>query len=305
MGYREAMGALEDSWVNINGEFVKGREATVSIWDRGFVYGDAVFEGVFILEGRVLKLEEHIDRLFESATYLAISVPVSKETLHSRVLETVRRNGIDEGYVRPKISRGEGPLGVSNTGLINENATANVFVIPQPIKSMALPAVESKSARIVSIKQRSPQTLDPRAKVDNYLPNIMAEMEVDASAADIAIMLDQDGYITEANTANIFAIRDGQLLTPPHQSALAGITRRTVLELSEERDIIPTSIHQLTPYDLYTADEVFITGTSAGIVQVTEINGRQIGDGAVGEITETLAQSLYDHLIETGTPTTE
>jgi branched-chain amino acid aminotransferase len=301
MSYRDSMDALAESWVNVNGEFVEGRDATVSIWDRGFVYGDAVFEGVFVLEGRVLKLDEHVDRLFDSARYLDITVPVSKNTLRSRILETVRRNGFTEGYVRPKVSRGEGPLGVSNTALVNEHSTANVFVIPQPFKSTALPSVVTETGRVVGTRQRSPGTLDPRAKVDNYLPNILAEMAVNGTDDDVAILLDDDGYVAEANTANIFVVSDGELQTPPPQTALAGITRRAVLDIADDAGI-PTAVQRLTTYDLYTADEVFVTGTSAGIVGLTAVDGRQIDDGAVGPLTERLAQHLYDHLVETGTP---
>jgi len=289
----------DDCWVNINGEFVRGADATVSILDWSFVYGDGVFEGVSVVDGKVLKLDRHVDRLYRSAKRATIDIDIPESEMGDRWRETARKNDMYDGYLRPLVSRGEGPLGISNQDRVDG---PNIYVIPQVHRAGGFSKLGSVRARISSVRSPSPVGRDPRVKANHYLPNTLAVGELDGTDADMPILLDDDGFVTEAAAANIFVVSDGTVTTPPEHQILVGTTRTALIELLEADDDWEMEVGDMTPYDLYTADEVFATGSISGVKAITHLNGREIGDGEVGEATREINERLVDHLLETGTP---
>lgn len=291
----------QETWVNVNGEFVRGPEATVSVLDWSFVYGDGVFEGVSVADGRILKLDKHVDRLYRSAkrARFGLAEKLSKDEMAGRWLETVRKNDMTDGYMRPLVSRGEGPMGISNNDRVEG---PNVYVIPQLHRSGGIADLSAARARLSSVRSPSPVVRDPRVKANHYMPNILAKMEIADTDATVPIRLDDAGYVTEAAAANVFVVSDGTICTPDDQRILSGTTRATVLELLEADDRWESEVTALTPYDLYTADECFVTGSIAGVKAITHLNGDPIGSGEIGETTEMINDLLAEHLVETGTP---
>lgn len=289
----------QNTWVNINGEFVKGPEAAVSVLDWSFVYGHGVFEGVSMIEGKILNFDRHVDRLYRSANRVGIEIPIAKDEMGQRWVDTARKNSMEEGYMRPLVSRGEGPLGIHNHTELSE---PNIVIIPQVDRTVDLTTVESVTARISSVRASSPVTTDPRVKANHYIPNILAVTELEGTNADIPIMLDDDGFLTEAGSANLFVVNDDTLSTPPKHRILVGTTRNALLDLCESADLIRTEVTDLTPYDLYAADECFVTGSSSGVKAITQLNTKPIGSGTVGPVTKRLGNALSEHLIETGMP---
>ncbi len=265
------------------------QEANISVFDRGFQYGDAVFEGMRAYAGRIFKLREHVDRLFRSAEFVNIRVPLTKDQFCNAVKRVVRENKFLDAHIKPQVTRGI----AWKLGLDPCNTTgANVIIPARPIdKSMFDTAAGFKLAS-VSIRKVPAMCIDPRVKSCNYLVNILARAEAVASGGDEAIMLDIDGYVSECAGSNIFLVKDRSLYTPPLQSALAGITRETVLELASISKI-PVHETRLTTYDVYTAEEVFITGSGAGIVPVTEVDRRPVSGCQPGEITMWM-ERLYE-----------
>jgi len=288
----------QETLVNIDGEFVPGPDATVSVLDRSFVYGDGVFEGIGIIEDTVVLLEEHVNRLYASAKRTGIEIPLEKDELIDRIVATARKNDMTEGYLRPLVSRGHGPLGIHNTDRIDG---PTVVVIPQLDRAPRFDSLDPETVRLSSVTQSAPDSLDPRVKSNNYLPNILAVQEVAGTDADTTILLDDDGNVAEAAAANVFVVRDGELATPPERNILVGTTRNAVLAVAAETELSPT-VTTLTPYDLYTADELFLTGSLGGITPVIAVTNTPVGDGEIGSWTERLAGRLREHLIETGTP---
>lgn len=289
----------EETWVYVNGEFVKGPDATVSILDWSFVYGDGIFEGVSVVDGRILKADRHVDRLYRSATRANMDIPLSKDEMVDRWAETARKNSMTDGYMRPLVSRGEGPLGIHNQGQLTG---PNVYVIPQLHRSGGIDELDAARARIASVRSPSPVVRDPRVKANHYMPNILAVDELSGTDDSVPIRLDDDGYVTEAAAANVFVVRGDTVSTPPEQQILAGTTRATVLELVDEADRWSMEVTDLTPYDLYTAEECFVTGSISGVKAITHLNSRPIGDGEAGPVTAELNERLAEHLVETGTP---
>ncbi len=290
---------MDENWmVYINGDIVPIREAKLSVFDRGFQYGDGVFEGLRCYDGRIYKLEEHVLRLFDSARAINIKIPLSHEEIKEAIKDTVRANGFENAHIKPFVTRGYG----WKLGLDPKNAsTPNIVIIARPTaESMYGKAGSGLRLAVVSVRKTPASSMDPRVKSLNYLVNILARAEALASGADEAIMLDIQGFITEGSGDNIFLVRQGALLTPPVQSALEGITRQTVIDLGKEASI---STHEapLTLYNVYTADEVFVTGSGAGIVPVIEVDKRPIGEGKPGQITQRLIE-LYAEEIKKGEP---
>jgi branched-chain amino acid aminotransferase len=283
--------------VYVNGEMVPWNEAKISVFDRGFQYGDGVFEGMRCYDGRIFKLKEHTDRLFRSARAVHIEIPLSKEEFNEAVKRVIRENGFRNAHIKPQVTRGTAP----KLGLDPRNAAAPNIVIPaRPIgKSMF---DEEKGFRLaaVSVRKIPAMCLDPRIKSLNYLVNILARAEALSSGADEAIMLDIHGYVAEGCGDNLFLVRDEELYTPAVQDALEGITRQTVIEIAHRQNI---EVHEtrLTLYDFYTADEVFATGSGAGIIAVTEIDKKTISGGKIGRMTRRISQ-LYEEEVKKGEP---
>lgn len=276
--------------VYVNGTFVHKDAATVSVFDHGFTYGDGIFEGLQAVGGTVFMLEPHIDRLFDSARYLSIDVPLTKAEMRDAILETARRNDLRDGYLRPIVTRGAGPLGIRNMAELGR-PTIVIMAQRERIESRRKAWDQGITAQIVSTRRIPPQSLDSRAKTCNYLNNIMAYLEAKAAGADTALMLDVDGYVAEAYSSNIFCVKSGTVSTPDLGHILGGITRGLLLELCRTMGI-PARETRLTVLDLYTADEVFESGTMAEVRPLIKINGRTIGDGSGGPVSRRLHAEL-------------
>lgn len=266
--------------VYLNGQYVPRDEAKVSVFDHGFIYGDGVYEGLQVVGGVVFLLREHVDRLFNSARYLGFEIPIPKEAMIDAICGTIRRNDMKDGYVRPIVTRGAGPLGIRN---MDQLSAPTMVVMTQVEGGEGRRAAWNRgiTAQIVSVRRIPPACLDSRAKSCNYLNNIMAYLEAKAAGADTAIMLDTDGFVAEAYTSNLFCVKDGLVVTPDLGYILGGITRRTLLAICGELGI-PAREGRLTPYDLYTADEVFECGTMAEVRPLLRINGRVVANGEAG-----------------------
>jgi branched-chain amino acid aminotransferase len=277
--------------VYVNGRFVKGSEAMVAVWDHGFLYGDGVFEGIRAYDGKVFKLDEHLDRLFDSAKGIGLEPPLTKEELKEVILETLRRNRLRDAHIRPIITRGVGGLGLDP----RKCPTPTVVVMAYPFPKLL--GEEPIRLTISSVRRKAPFSIDAKIKSLNYLDSILAKLQAIVGGYDDAIMLDIMGYIAEASGENIFVVKRGELFTPPTTAALHGITRATVIELAE-REGFKVSEKLLTPQDLYAADEVFLVGTATEVAPVAEIDGRKIGQEVPGPVTRRLME-VYQRYVRT------
>ncbi len=274
--------------VYLDGEFVPESEAKISIFDHGFLYGDGVFEGIRAYNGRVFRLKEHIDRLYDSAKAIDLEIPVSREEFMEIILETLRKNKLKDAYIRPIVTRGIGDLGLDP----RKCGKPSIIVITKPWGKLYGDLYEKGlTAVTVAVRRNSFDALPPNIKSLNYLNNILAKIEANAKGGDEAIFLDRNGYISEGSGDNIFIVKGGRILTPPTINNLRGITREAVIELIHKLSI-PFTETNLGLYDLYTADEVFVTGTAAEIAPIVVIDGRKIGDGKPGEITRMLMEEF-------------
>lgn len=271
-----------DRVVYINGEFLPQPEAKVSVFDHGFLYGDGVFEGIRAYNGRVFKLKEHLERLYESAQAIFLTIPLSFEELRQAVLETCRRNGIRDGYIRLVVSRGPGDLGLDP----RKCSRPTVVIIADTIQLYPEELYrQGMKIATVATRRNAPEALNPRIKSLNYLNNILAKIEANLSGYPEVLMLTQEGYVAECTGDNIFIVRRGTLLTPPdYLGILEGITRNTVMELAREMGV-PVREKVLTRHEVYNAEECFLTGTAAEVIPVVEVDGRRIGTGRPGPIT--------------------
>ena len=290
-----------ENWkIYVNGEMVPWNEARISVLDRGFQYGDGIFEGMRCYDGRIFKLQEHTDRLFRSAKAVHIQIPMTKDEFNDAVKRVLRENGFRDAHVKPQITRGN----ATKLGLDPRNTTRPNIVIPaRPIGKSMFDAEKGFRLASVSVRKIPAQCLDPRIKCLNYMVHILARAEAVASGADEAMMLDIRGHVAEGCGDNLFLVKAGELYTPQCQDALQGITRETVIEMAE-REGIKMHETRLTSYDFYTADEVFATGSGAGILAVTEIDKKRVGDGTTGNVTRRLIQ-LYDQEVKKGEPVSE
>lgn len=273
----------------VNGAFVPKEEAKVSVYDHGYLYGDGIFEGIRAYGGRVFRLEQHLDRLYDSARFLMLDIPLSRDEMREAILETVRRSGLRDAYIRPVISRGVGDLGLDP----RKCKTATVVIIVDTIQLYPKEAYERGLRAVTATTRKTrPDALSPQAKTLNYLNNIMARLEANQAGADEAIMLTGDGYVSECTADNLFLVRRGEIWTPPaFLGILKGITREAVMTLARALEI-PVFEKVFTLHDVYTADECFLTGTGAEIGPVTEVDARPIGTGGPGPMSLRLAQAF-------------
>jgi len=277
---------MAESLVYINGELVPESEAKISVFDHGFLYGDGVFEGIRAYKGVVFKLREHIERLYDSAKFLRIEIPMSKEDLMEAILETVRRNGLSDCYIRVVVTRGVGDLGLDP----RKCSKPSIIIIARPMAPLL--GKRAVSLIISSVRRDGVDATNHQAKSLNYLNNILAKLEAINAGADDAVMLDSRGFVSEATGENIFIVKDGRIMTPPPTSGiLSGITRDCVIELAKSLGYEVVE-RELTPFELLTADEVFLTGTAAEIVPVESVNGRKIGEKIPGPITGRLIREF-------------
>ena len=283
--------------IYLNGRFVPEEQATVSVFDHGFLYGDGVFEGIRAYDGRVFRLEDHVQRLFDSAQAIMLSIPLSQKEMCEAILETLRKNNLRNAYIRPIVSRGYGDLGLDP----NKCPKPTVIIIAVDWGAMYGDLYEvGLTAISVAVRRNSPDSLPPNIKSLNYLNNILAKIEANVKGGNEAIILDSRGLVSEGSGDNIFVIKEGQIFTPHTISNLKGITRAAVMELAAIKGN-PIQEKEMGLFDLYTADEVFVTGTAAEVAPVTKVDGRVIGTGKPGPITKELMAAFKELAMTTGT----
>jgi branched-chain amino acid aminotransferase len=283
----------------IDGNYYSEQDAKVSVFDHGLLYGDGIFEGIRIYHGRVFKLKEHIDRLFCSAKAILLTIPMTHAELMKATVETCRANNLKDGYIRLLVTRGVGNLGLNP----NKCKQPSVIIIADTIQLYPQEYYDN-GLQIVTVPttRNLHSALNPAIKSLNYLNNILAKIEANNAGCEEAIMLNSEGFVAECTGDNVFIIKQGELFTPPLSAgALYGITRHTVMELARQAGL-KVSEPNLTRYDLFNADECFLTGTGAEIVPVVKIDGRVIGDGKPGKITRMLEEAYHSLTKVSGEP---
>ncbi len=285
--------------IYIDGKLVEEADARISVFDHGLLYGDGVFEGIRFYQGTVFELEEHIERLYDSARAICLEIPLSRQGVTDALLETIRANELRDGYVRLLVTRGVGTLGLDP----NHCETATVIIIASSI-SLYPKEYYSQGLKLITCATRrpTPAALSPAVKSLNYLNNVMAKIEALNAGAVEGIMLNEQGYVAECTGDNIFVAKRGAVYTPPISSgALNGITRRVLIEILEELDI-PCKEMNMTRYEVYTADECFLTGTAAEVIPAVMLDTRPIGDGVPGPITAKCTEKYHERTLSCGVP---
>ena len=285
--------------IYIDGNFYDQAEAKISVFDHGLLYGDGVFEGIRFYNDRVFRLDEHIDRLWDSARSIALDVPMSKSELIAATLETIRQNDLHDGYIRLIVTRGPGSLGLSPDSCRRPSViiiAATIALYPEDLYHKGLTMVTCATQRTSSA------ALNPRVKSLNYLNNIMAKLEAQNAGAGEGLMLNEQGYVAECTGDNIFILKRGQIFTPHLNSGiLEGVTRAVVFELADRLQI-RTIECELSRYDVYTAEECFLTGTAAEVIPAVQLDRRLIGNGQPGPVTLKFIESFRELTRTTGTP---
>ena len=276
---------MDELQVYIDGKFFPKSEAKVSVFDHGLLYGDGIFEGIRAYEGVVFKLKEHIDRLYKSAHMIMLDIPITKEEMIHATLETLRKNKMRDAYIRLVVTRGMGDLGLNP----KKCPRPTTIIITDTISLHMAGAKDTGIAAMISWVKRDPvDATSHEIKSLNYLNSILAKIEANIAGVDEAICLDKNGFVCEGVAENIFIVRKGELYTPPTcTGALHGITAESVSDLARKSGY-DVNEKNITPFELFNADEVFFTGTAAEIIPVREINKRQINDGKPGLITRRL-----------------
>ena len=287
--------------IYLGDKLVDEKDAVVSVFDHGLLYGDGVFEGIRAYNNRVFLLDEHIDRLYDSAQAIALKIPMTKEEMSKAVVETCIANEISDGYIRLVVTRGKGTLGL-NPYLCDK---AQIIIIAAKIQLYPQELYDN-GLRIVTVGtvRNHPEAINPRIKSLNYLNNVLAKIEAINAGCMECLMLNHKGEVAEASGDNVFVIKKGVITTPPSScGALEGLTRNKVMDLARAAgyEVRETPMAR---YDLYVADEVFLTGTAAEIISVVDVDKREIGDGKPGTITAELSKLYSDCARSEGTPIT-
>src|SRR3954462_4009558 len=293
---KESSPIAADGLVYVSGSFRASADAAISVFDHGLPYGDGVFEAIRAYNGRIFKLERHIERLFDSAKAIRLDIPHSPEQVCDIVIDTCRRNAIDDGYIRLVVTRGPGDLGIDP----RKCPRAELIVIA---RQLTMYAAASSGIRVVTstFRRNAPDATSPSIKSLNYLNNILARIEANDRGADEALMLDGQGYVAEATVDNFFIVTRDGLLTPPTATNLNGITRETILELAAGLGITAI-VRPFTQFDVWTSQEAFICGTGAEVVPVLSVDDRTIGDGRIGPITARIVSAYHELVRSQGTP---
>lgn len=285
--------------IYIDGQFYPEAEAKVSVFDHGLLYGDGIFEGIRFYNGRVFKLREHLERLWDSARAILLTIPLTRDEMQAATLETIRKNGLRDGYIRLLVTRGKGNLGLSP----DRCPRASVIIIAATIQ-LYPPEVYARGMTVVTCATRriAPAALSPAVKSLNYLNNIMAKIEANLAKADEGLLLNEEGYVAECTGDNVFIVKRGEIYTPPiYAGSLRGITWQAVLDLAAELGL-RMNVQPLTRYDIYTADEFFLSGTAAEVIAAVQLDGRVIGDGQAGPVTQRIIARFHELTQSTGTP---
>jgi len=290
-------------YVYLNGDFVPEEEAMVSVYDHGFLYGDGVFEGIRVYDGRIFGLDEHLDRLYESAQSIMLKIPISRSEMKEAMIESIRRNNLRDAYIRPVVSRGKGAMGLDPTTC--PKATVVIIVDPETRhpEDISNTSISEKgiNAITVSIRRNGPDVVSPAVKTTNYLNNILAKLQAYAAGAQEAIFLNAQGLVCECTGDNIFVVKNSCVITPPLWiGVLNGVTRRSILQIAREQGL-ETVEEPLTMHDLYTCDECFATATRLEILPIVWIDGRVIGDGIPGTICKQIQRGFKEIVKREGT----
>lgn len=277
--------------IYIDGQFYDEASAKISVFDHGLLYGDGVFEGIRMYHNRVFKLREHIERLYWSAKAILLDIPMTPEEMIAATVETCRQNGLRDGYIRLLVTRGKGTLGLDPRRCPKASViiiAANIQLYPEKYYQEGLTIVTVPTTRMLV------NSVNPAIKSLNYLNNILARIEANNAGVEEAIMLNTEGFVAECTGDNIFIVQKGRLFTPPLSAgALYGITRNTVLDAAKELGVAFAEPN-LTRYDIYNADEMFLTGTAAEIIPVVKVDGRVIGTGKPGPVTAKLLAAFRE-----------
>ncbi|MDR1384916.1 MAG: branched-chain-amino-acid transaminase [Planctomycetaceae bacterium] len=279
--------------IYINGKFYDKENAKISVFDHGVLYGDGVFEGLRSYNGKVFWLEQHINRLWDSAKSIALDIPISKAEMTDAVNQSVAINNVKEGYIRVIVTRGVGDLGLDPFVCVNPQIiiiATQLALYPKELYDKGLDIVTASTMRT------PPAALNPRIKSLNYLNNIMAKVEASRAGCEEALILNHKGEVAECTGDNIFIVRNGELLTPPTDAGiLEGITRNVVLKLAKKLGIVVKET-AFTRHDIYVAEECFLTGSAAELIPVVSIDKRVIGDGKPGIVTKRLLDAFHEEV---------
>lgn len=284
-------------YVFMNGEYVLEKDATVSVFDHGFLYGDGIFEGIRVYSGNVFRLKEHIDRLYDSAKSILLEIPISKDEMINNVVETVKKNKMKDAYIRLVVSRGKGDLSLNPLSC----EKPQIIIIISKIKLFP-DEMREKGLKIITVPTRRnrPDALNPKIKSLNYLNNVLVKIEANLAGVGEALMLNSEGYVSEGSGDNIFIVKNNKIYTPPsYLGALEGITRQAILDIAKKLGYVVYE-QPFTRHDVFVADEVFLTGTAAEVIAVSEIDGRIIGNGSSGPITKHLLEEFQKLVTEDG-----
>jgi len=284
--------------IYIDGQLYEKEDAKISVFDHGLLYGDGVFEGIRFYDRRVFRLEEHIDRLFDSAQAICLKIPLTREEVIRATIDTIKANALNDGYVRLVVTRGSGDLGLDPSHC----PKATVIIIASKITLYPQEMYENGLGVVTCATRRIPHgALSPMVKSLNYLNNVLAKIEAANAGAGEGLMLNEHGYVAECTGDNIFIVKRGKIYTPPISSgALAGVTRAVVFEMAREAGI-EISEPDMTRYDIFTADECFLTGTAAELIPVVTLDRRTIGDGKPGPVTKRLMTRFHELTQSSGT----
>ena len=276
----------------LDDKLVDEKDAKISVFDHGLLYGDGVFEGIRVYNSSVFELEAHIRRLYDSAKAIRLEIPMSRSELISAVEKTVEANGVIDGYIRLLVTRGVGTLGLNP--FVCENSRLiiiadNIQLYPEELYEKGMKVISATTVR------NHPLAIPPQVKSMNYLNNILAKIEALDNDVPEAIMYNHEGYVAEATGDNVFIVRDGVIYTPPAEAgSLEGVTQGVVIRLAKEENFEVVE-KNLTRFDLYVCDEFFLTGTAAEVIGIVEIDGRVIGDGKPGSITKLLRKKFFKY----------
>lgn len=269
--------------IYLDGAYVPEEEAKISVFDHGVLYGDGVFEGIRAYNGRIFRCEDHIDRLYAAAKAIFLNIPLTKEEMTEALLETCRRNDIRDGYIRLVVTRGKGDLGLNPMNCPKASVfciAGNITLYPEEMYTKGMPIVTAAQRR------NKATIVDPQIKSLNYLNNILAKIEANRAGVPEALMLNENGIVAECTGDNIFIVKEGVIYTPPiHVGILDGITRRTAIELAKKL-AYKVEEKEFTLFNVYNADECFLTGTAAEAIPVTSVDQRIIGEGIAGKVTK-------------------
>jgi branched-chain amino acid aminotransferase len=290
---------MKEMSIWLDGRLVPREQAMVSVFDHGLLYGDGVFEGIRVYNRRIFRLEQHLDRLYDSARALALEIPLDRAAMTDALRATVKANEKENGYIRLVVTRGVGDLGLDPT----KCPKPSVFIIVTDIQVYPA-ALYKQGIKVITsaTRQVSHEAFDPRVKSLNYLKNVLAKIDATRAGAQEAILLNAEGFIGECTADNLFVVKGGTLLTPSAQDgALEGITRGALLQIAGEARI-PAREQRLTRYDVYTADECFLSGTGAEVMPIADVDGRKIGNETPGPVTKKLLDAFHALVRREGDP---